>query len=173
MSATTDRALSIENLVAFEADPETARLRGLVRAAQSWAAKTRLYVDAYADPIVASFGLSIDHETRGSDGSKFVTRYADLWRTEADCTAVYAALDVAHDAHAYQVEPGVCPALVAESQARRAEGDFLAHVARCFEVFDRPAALAGRLRGELLDLTLCGSTGLHARLGARGASATI
>lgn len=115
--------LTIATVRAFYRDDEALLAIGAVLAARLLASEAREAVDAYIEPLLADFDFRVDNECdRGSprDGTP-ITKSSDLLLTDQDCAAYYAACDAAHAEHGHDLEPGYCPALIAESAVIDAE----------------------------------------------------
>ena len=84
--------------------------------ARAMAQVTRAKVDAYIAPVLAAAAL------RDEDGNLITEAgMVYLCSDEAACSAFFAACDAAHREQGYDLQPGYCPALMAESLATKAE----------------------------------------------------
>lgn len=123
-------ALSIATIKAFERDPKTKALRAAALAARDAVPVVRAEVDAYYLPIFATYDFRSQHT------GERITRLDDLYLSgqEALCAELFAALDVANREHGHDLPAGVCPALVAETEAMKAENALLFHASGFFGI---------------------------------------
>jgi len=142
--------LTVSAVKNFYRNPKTSALRVAVLAAREIAAERRTHVDGYIKPLLAVMDL------RDTKGEQILdTKWLFLCEDEDACTAFYAACDVAHREHGFHLEPGYCPALVAESNAINAENALIEAASAHFEVdFTRLFKL--EQRRQLLDLLVNG-----------------
>lgn len=112
-----------------------AREAALLLAAMAAAKTTRAQVDAYIAPVFARYTFT------DSDTGQPITSPADLYLSDDDeqCARFYADCDRAHAAHGYKLEPGFCPALVAENHVIELENAFI----------DAGSSLTGITRAQL------------------------
>ena len=124
-----------------------------VLVAREHARETREKVDAYTRPILAAAGLC------EADGGAAIleSRWLFLCDDDDGCAAFYAACDDANRAHGYELEPGYCPALVAESDLITAE-NLLIEAASTHYGVDFTRLYRIEARRELLDLLTGGAT---------------
>lgn len=119
----TSQKLTIANLKALDRKPETKAVRARVLEARRIAKERRADVDAYIAPVFARF--SFMSQWNGEP----ITCVRDLYLSsdEEQCQAFFAACDEAHRAHGYDMQPGFCPALVAEREVTKAEHAMLTY----------------------------------------------
>lgn len=113
-------------------------------AAEAAAKSTRAKVDAYIQPVFERFSF-----TSKWDG-KPITKPNDLYLTDEDCTAYYAACDIAHREQGYNLPEGHCPALVAEHEQLKAEWALLEAAGKLLGIDG--LGLWGDNRKQLLDI---------------------
>ena len=84
------------------------------------AVETRKKVDSYIDPLLALRGLK-------NEEGNVILKAGDLYLCKDDegCDAFYKACDVAHKENGFDMEPGFCPALVAENAVFPAERNLI------------------------------------------------
>lgn len=131
-SAMTNK-LTVPALKKFHARPDIKSAIALVKTARADYARIRAHVDSYVDPTLAQY------EFTSEDTGERITRAKDLYlipeSQEEQCKAWYAHVDRLHVEHGYTgLEPGQCPALVAEMKAIRAENALLKEIEAFLEV---------------------------------------
>lgn len=100
----------------FHNSPATQVAIAAVKSARAEAERIRAHVDTY---IAAAFA-----QEKFVDGEgQRITNPRDLYLCDDDSSmaAWYARCDKLHAANGYKLEPGHCPALVAEEKQRKAE----------------------------------------------------
>lgn len=141
--------LTIASVKAFYAAGAHLVLMAAVLAGREHAEKVREHVDSYTEPLFATFSFTDTYT------GEPVTRSKDLFMSDDDegCEAFYAACDKAHKAHGFELEPGYCPALMAENAVIDAERALLEAAAVHYGIdFDNIYNL--ELRAKALDLFL-------------------
>lgn len=141
--------LTIENLRRFEGNAVTRSLRTALAAARAHARETRAKVDTYAVPMFVALEL-VDDEGRLLTSPQSLYLALDNPAQEAKIQGYFAALDVAHREHGFDVPAGYCPALVAETAVGKAERALLEFAAA--QVGIDATQAHGKLRAEALRL---------------------
>jgi len=119
-SAQAAPALTAKQLRAFVHTQAFKKPAAAYIAAKICAEVTRKEVDAYIEPIWASFGFTRD------DNKTPITHSDKAYLTEdARLTEFYAACDRAHAERGHVLEPGYCPALIAKRKLTDAEREIL------------------------------------------------
>ena len=145
--------LTVATVKAFYANEENLALVAKVLAARLVAEATREAVDAYIEPLFATYEFYADQLP--CDSGRKLTSSRDLWLSKDDEQAAkfYAACDAAHAAHGWELPgPGYCPALMAENEVIEAENELLKAAAEHFGLpFDGMNGSL-ELRAQALDL---------------------
>lgn len=89
------------------------------KAAQEEAKTVRAVVDEYIEPIFHTFGFKNQRTGEPIKHSNFLYLTGNV--QDELCEQYYAACDVAHREHGHELQPGYCPALIAENAAIQAE----------------------------------------------------
>lgn len=146
MTTATAPAFTIADLKAFYTRADVRVATAALRLAMKEAPVVRAKVNAYIVPLLAV------HNIRRPTGEAIVDPgKVYLCKDEAACAAYFAACDVAHKQHGYDLEPGYCPASIAEYAVTQAENALLKLAAGLYEGFAR---VYGKQRDELLALLL-------------------
>lgn len=111
-------ALTIATVKRFHRSPATLRAIAAVKVARAEAARISAHVASYIEPAFLAL------EPFYSDDGEVIKQSDDLFMVdgcEERIAAWYALCDTLHAANGYKLEPGFCPALVAQNVARKAE----------------------------------------------------
>ena len=112
--------MNAKQLQAFVHTAEFKKPAAAYLAAKVVAEIMRKEVDAYIEPIWAGYGFKA---TR--DGSPILTSARAYLTDDARLPEFYAACDRAHAEQGHKLEPGYCPALIAENKLLDAENAIL------------------------------------------------
>lgn len=129
---------------------EAGELADALMVAMARAGLERERVDAYVEPIFATYGFRDSRTGEPLKHSRDLYRVEDL--EDERVKAFYAACDAAHRERGFTGPEGNCPALVAESDVIKAEWALLGAAARWLD-FDADL-LYGEKRKKMLDLLL-------------------
>ena len=150
MAANAFPALTTATLRRMEADPKTRALRKALAEAQKFALAERARVDAYVEPLFATFTFYRDTHA-GDDGAR-IAKSKDVYMSKDDALAArfFAACLDAHAAHGWTGLRDFCPALVAEAAVTKAENAFLEHAETYLKVPFRAGTVQMRDRALAL-----------------------
>ena len=116
-----------------------------VLAARINAEETRRKVDAYIRPIFDKYEFTVTLDKRLSNYGQPITNMRDVYLSSDDDKFAKYVLECheANKAHGYDVQPGYCPALMAENAVALAETELVKSGAELMKPFD-----SGHLFGE-------------------------
>ncbi len=132
---------------------EAGKLADALMVAMASAELERERVDAYVEPIFATYGFRDSRTGEPLKNSRELYRVEDL--ADEQVKAFYAACDAAHRERGFTGPDGNCPALVAENAVVKAERALLEAAGR-FLGFDADLCY-GANRKKMLDLLLGGN----------------
>jgi hypothetical protein len=123
--------------------------------ARAFAVSEQQRVDAYVRPIFDGFTFTISGDVDPRHAGQRITKPRDLYLSSDGelCQQFYDACDAAHRAHGFTGPHGYCPALVAETDAMRAERALLEKAGAFFGV-DFASNLFGDDRVRCLSLLI-------------------
>ena len=154
---TIPATFNIPNLKRWAASKEAQAAFRAYLAAKAHAENTRARVDEYIGEVfkrftfypAADMGFCVEGKEVGPDGRILSPDHLHLTDLEsANYKAFSDACDEAHKAHGYDVQPGICPALVAESAIVRMESALICSLSKALG-FDFTRAY-GSMRERLL-----------------------
>lgn len=134
-------------------DPQVIAAQQAVHTTRADAVATRERVDAYIAPVFARFAFYNDKRcARSGEERRLLASPRDLFMSddEEGCTRFYAECDAAHRENGYDLKPGYCPALVAESAAITDENNLLRLAGDAFGI--KLLGTHGDMRKRALDL---------------------
>jgi hypothetical protein len=141
--------LTMANTKAFNASHKTAELREQVVRLRKEATEIRKRVDAYEAPIFAKYHFKDDEGNPVTDQKLLFTC---IESDKEQCDRFYAECQEEHKKQGFNLPDGFCPALVAESNANKAEYALLKHATEVLGVpFDKAVL---DLRKQALELLL-------------------
>lgn len=155
----TNTTLTVAKLKKFHRSPAALAAIAAVKAARTEAARIHAHVESYQAPAFAKFA-PFTRELCPNDprsGERIMDR-GDLFLASSEqdeqCAAWYAECDRLNAVHGYTLEPGYCPALVAEGVQRKAEQALLNLVGELTGIDGNSFNNTLELRAKTLDLFL-------------------
>ena len=129
----TANKLTVADVKKFHARADVRAAIASIKEARKHSERITAHVDSYLDPAFTAFAPFYTEPTKRRKGGERITARKDLFMCgdvgSEQCNEWFALCDELHRANGYtDLEPGQCPALIAQHDARKCEWALLSMV---------------------------------------------